>query len=86
MVIDQVFADEDPVMFGLRTLSDTQIKGRFYRSEIRKVEQHDTRGQLKIKAILKEKIQGKKTFCLVQYKQLPDKKFWTWLPKDKVVK
>ena len=85
MVIDFVFADENPVMFGLRTLLDTPIKGRFYRTEIRKVEEHDTRGQLKIKAIIKEKIVRKKKWALVQYEQLPDEKFWTWLPKDRIV-
>ena len=72
-------------MFGLRTLSKKKIEGRFYASEIRKVGVHDTRGQLKIKAILNEKTKNGKVFSLVQYEQLPDKKYWTWIEKNKIL-
>ena len=87
-VVDQVYADDYPVMYGL-TLVPTKEKlpGRFYSKELRPLSKHDPNFKLNIAEILDKKVENKSEQCLVKYKELPDqKKFYVWLPTSEIVR
>ena len=86
-VIDGVFAEEEPVMYTLRTLkTNKKVEGRLYAREIRRLGKFDQRGKLTVKQIRKKEKRNNVPYSLVQYNELPERKFWTWIKTSDLLK
>ena len=86
-VIDSVFAEEQPVMYKVRTLDNKLIEGKLYAREIRRVGKFDPRKKLTVKKVHDEQTKNGELFSLVQYNEFPPgKKFYVWVKTNDIIK
>ena len=84
-LVSKVRADEDPPIFYLQRLDQTDIEGSFYREQLRRLSQYDKRGYVEVNSILDEKIENGEKWYKVNYVGLRPN-FQKWVKEADLMK